>query len=204
MLSRWPELVSGERQILFGRGRCREASLVTPPSAAETIASSTSQFTASSALEFTARVQTKRRRKEQTKQVVNEFWQKAACRIAWGAPPQKNPPFPPRFRAPPNTRLAVHTRVNIPNGSWSVQPFWHSSDRHTGTDRPRCVRGDRPHLTDWEFLAYRFKIHKNSRILPIFVFKLVKIRKKSFLHISIRHKTITFLLHTTTSFGFYC
>ena len=32
-------------------------------------------------------------------------------------PPQKIPPFPPRFWAPPNTRLAVHTRVNIPNGS---------------------------------------------------------------------------------------
>ena len=36
-----------------------------------------------------------------------------------GRPPPKKkiPLFPPRFRAPPNTRLAVHTRVNIPNGS---------------------------------------------------------------------------------------
>jgi len=32
--------------------------------------------------------------------------------------------------------------------------------------------------------------------------KFVKIRKNSFLHISIKHKTITFLLHTTTVWGF--
>jgi len=38
---------------------------------------------------------------------------------------------------------------------------------------------------DVEFVGYRFKIRKNSRILPVF-----KIRKNSFLHVSIKHKAI--------------
>jgi len=91
----------------------------------------------------------------------------------------------------------------------------------TGTHMPYGItqchlppgRGDIPALSsrwyarndgiDWEFVAYRFKIRKNSWILP-FCYKFAKIHKNSLLYISIsKFQVCIFCLNFGTDILWY-
>jgi len=76
------------------------------------------------------------------------------------------------------------------------------ADLHATTHAPRASQTPPPALFHRTLTIrdLQFKIRKNHEFTNFL--KFVQTRNNSFLHISSKHKTITFLLHKTTVLGF--